>query len=195
MAAAGGLLLLNAPAFAGGQRLVQSFKKGNQNKSLSGGWSCQGQSCVIYQEGMRMMLVNQYGNVAPALLSDDRSFVVFNSMGWTGVLTAQVAEDNNSIAWGDGTIWERNPAFKARPTFNLTGGWHDAYNTRVSVYQQNTLLFVWGTDIGPGLWIGNNSFVTLGGYAGFIAQVSPDANTINWSNNTAWFRDTTLVRV
>jgi hypothetical protein len=100
VAAAGGLLLLAAPAPADEPEAGST--------ALTGEWFNGGkldQPCAIIQQGRVLILVNEKGDIATAQMTEANQFTVVR--GWGGDEVGKVSERGKVIAWKGGGNWKR----------------------------------------------------------------------------------------
>ena len=77
-------------------------------QNLEGGWLYQGQPCAIFQAEAQLLLVNEIGSIGVGLLTVSNSLTVLGGGGWDLGLTAQVADQGNTLNWSNNTVWTRS---------------------------------------------------------------------------------------
>jgi tetratricopeptide (TPR) repeat protein/tRNA A-37 threonylcarbamoyl transferase component Bud32 len=72
---------------------------------LAGEWFMEGRKeepCAVFQQGRALLLVNQRGEFATAVMSEPKKFTV---KGWEEGLRGELAEEGKKITWSNGTTW------------------------------------------------------------------------------------------
>jgi hypothetical protein len=96
LAAAGGLLALGGAAVAAAP---------TQNDKLAGEWLMEGRKdepCAVFQQGRVLLLVNERGEFATAMMTEAKKFSV---KGWEDGLSGELVEEDKKITWSNGTAW------------------------------------------------------------------------------------------
>ena len=98
LAAAGGLLALGSAAVAA---------EPEQKQNPAGEWLMEGRKdepCAVFQQGRVLLLVNERGDFATAMMTEAKQFTV---KGWEDGLSGVLAEEGKKISWSNGTTWMR----------------------------------------------------------------------------------------
>jgi hypothetical protein len=101
LAAAGGLLALGSVATASGPA------EPDQKINPAGEWLMEGRKdepCAVFQQGRVMLLVNERGEFATALMTEGKQFTV---KGWEDGLVGELVKEGKEIAWTNGSTWKR----------------------------------------------------------------------------------------
>jgi hypothetical protein len=99
LAAAGGLVALGSVAAAA---------EPEAKNKLAGEWLFEGQPCAIFQQGSVLLLVNEKGDFATAMMTEAKKFTVkANIKGWDEGLNGELDEDGKKISWSNGSTWTR----------------------------------------------------------------------------------------
>jgi len=102
LAAAGGLLALGGTAGA---------TEPDKNDKLAGEWLMEGRNdepCAVFQQGRVLLLVNERGDFATAMMTEAKKFTVKSDIkGWEEGLSGELVEEGKQITWLNGTVWKR----------------------------------------------------------------------------------------
>ena len=77
---------------------------------IEGEWLLAGDpklACAIFRQGSTLLIVNERGDLATALLEGETRIVNTKGSGWETGLTAEFRAGGKAIAWRDGTVWTR----------------------------------------------------------------------------------------
>lgn len=161
-----------------------------RNQRLATNWTFQGLPCLIHQQGVILLLINENGAVGTARWTGPDTFTVFNGNGWDAGLVGQLNARAKSINWSNNTVWKSaNQVYHPR---DLEGGW--LYNGQAcAVFQRENLVILVNEigSLGTGIFTGRDTLTILGGSGwdlGLTARFDIDSSTLYWSNNTQWIR-------
>jgi WD40 repeat protein/serine/threonine protein kinase len=74
---------------------------------LGGEWFMEGRKeelCAVFQQGRVLLLVNERGEFATAMMTDAKKFTV---KGWGEGLSGEFVDEGKKITWSNGTTWLR----------------------------------------------------------------------------------------
>jgi hypothetical protein len=76
-------------------------------QNLEGGWLYSGQPCAVFQQENFLILINEVGSIGSCILTGTNSLTAVGGGGWDLGLTAQIADNGNTLYWSNNTVWTR----------------------------------------------------------------------------------------
>lgn len=79
----------------------------NPRYSPAGSWLIYGKPCAIFQQGAILLVVNEKGDLATAILDDVKTFTIKSGDEWDIGLVGTLVDGGRTIQWANGTYWTR----------------------------------------------------------------------------------------
>lgn len=75
--------------------------------SPAGSWLIYDKPCAIFQQGAILLVVNEKGDLATAILDDAKTFTIKSGDEWDIGLVGKLVDGGRTIQWANGTFWTR----------------------------------------------------------------------------------------